>query len=121
VGILVRWYNNQQQHSHLKGDKGDIVEALQCVKCALHNNLLFHKLGPSSLGEFETDELELELELESGQAADGDGTDKQGWDDLLLEEAYNDLETQNSKTALKAIAQAKARPRPSPHEGLGLA
>jgi len=29
----------------------------------------------------------------SGEAADGDGTDEQGWDDLLLEEADDDLES----------------------------
>ena len=71
--------------------KGDIVEALQCVKCALRNDLLFREPGPSSLGEFETDELEMEMV--SGEAADGDGTDEQGWDDLLLEEADDDLES----------------------------
>jgi hypothetical protein len=33
------------------------------------------------------------MEMVSGQAADDDGTDEQGWDDLLLEEADDDLET----------------------------
>ena len=66
-------------------------QGLQFVKCALHNDLLFHKLGPSSLREFETDKLEMEME--SGKVADGNGTDKQGWDDLLLKEADDNLES----------------------------
>jgi hypothetical protein len=33
------------------------------------------------------------MEMVSWEAADGDGTDEQGWDDLLLEEADDDLES----------------------------
>src|ERR1700722_17353835 len=39
--------------------KGDIVEALQCIKCAIRHDLLFRKPGPSSVGE-EHDECENE-------------------------------------------------------------
>jgi hypothetical protein len=38
--------------------KGDIVEALQCVKCSLRNDLLFREPGPSSLAEVEPDNFE---------------------------------------------------------------
>ena len=31
--------------------KGDIVEALQCLKCALRNDFLVHETAPSSLVE----------------------------------------------------------------------
>jgi hypothetical protein len=31
--------------------KGDIIKALQCVKCSLHNKLIFLEPGPSSLTE----------------------------------------------------------------------
>ncbi|KIM87794.1 hypothetical protein PILCRDRAFT_85648 [Piloderma croceum F 1598] len=40
--------------------KGDIVEALQCVKCALHHDLLFREPGPSSSVEEEPDEYNIE-------------------------------------------------------------
>jgi hAT family C-terminal dimerisation region len=46
-GITITKHGN-----HLKGD---IVEALQCFKCALHHNLLFHEPGPSSVLEDELD------------------------------------------------------------------
>jgi hypothetical protein len=62
--------------------KGDIVEALQCVKCSLRNELIFQEPGPSSLteevsedSEHETDELEVEP-----------AEDEPGWDTLILEE-----------------------------------
>ena len=42
--------------------KGNIVEALQCIKCALCHDLLFCEPGPSSLIEGEYDEYELEVE-----------------------------------------------------------
>jgi hypothetical protein len=61
--------------------KGDIVEALQCVKCSLRNELIFREPGPSSLteevsedSEHETDGLEVEP------------ADDEGWDTLILEE-----------------------------------
>ena len=39
--------------------KGDIVEALQCIKCAIRHDLLFRELAPSSILEAnENKELE---------------------------------------------------------------
>jgi hypothetical protein len=40
--------------------KGDIVEALPCVKCALHHDLLFREPGPSSSVEEEPDKYNIE-------------------------------------------------------------
>lgn len=62
--------------------KGDIVEALQCVKCAIRNDLLFREAAPSS---------SLEAELEAGDDLQGDEdeveeSDEEGWDLLLIEE-----------------------------------
>ncbi|KAG2133557.1 uncharacterized protein EDB93DRAFT_1093355, partial [Suillus bovinus] len=59
--------------------KGDIVEALQCVKCSLHNDLLFQEPGPSSLVEEETKDSEHKAEVLEVEAADDEG-----WDTLLL-------------------------------------
>jgi hypothetical protein len=44
--------------------KGDIVEALQFLKCTIHKNLLFHEPGPSSALEMDEHENENEGEVE---------------------------------------------------------
>jgi hypothetical protein len=57
--------------------KGDIVEALQCIKCAIHHDLLFHKVGPSSVEEEKYDDVD---DVETGdfrESKDNDD-DKQG-------------------------------------------
>jgi hypothetical protein len=36
--------------------KGDVVEALQVMKCLLHHDLVFHESGPSLLTEDPADE-----------------------------------------------------------------
>jgi hypothetical protein len=36
--------------------KGDIVEALQCLKCAIREDLLFREPAPSSIVEMELDD-----------------------------------------------------------------
>ena len=67
--------------------KGDIVEALQCIKCAIRHDLLFREAAPSSV-------LEIQLELEEdGEDQDGDENDggaleinDEGWDELVIEE-----------------------------------
>ena len=48
--------------------KGDIVEALQCIKCAMRHDLLFRECAPSSLSEAD-DTSDQELE---GAGARGD-------------------------------------------------
>jgi hypothetical protein len=67
--------------------KGDIVEALQCVKCSLRHDLIFREPAPSSAVEmeFESDEVD----------GDGDGVsvlsegDISSWD-LLLDDDEDD-------------------------------
>ena len=55
--------------------KGDIVEALQCLKCAIWHDLLFREPGPSSLDEAELEKLENNVS--------GPGVMEEGWDELL--------------------------------------
>lgn len=56
--------------------KGDIVEALQCVKCAVRHDLLFREPPPSSM---------LEVEFNDDDGEDGSET-AEGWDDILMED-----------------------------------
>ena len=63
--------------------KGDIVEALQCVKCSLHHDLLFCETGLSSL----TEDNESKAEDEAGEKSGGNNKDKEGWDTLILEDS----------------------------------
>jgi hAT family C-terminal dimerisation region len=70
--------------------KGDIVEALQCVKCSLRNDLLFREPGPSSLAEVEPDDFEIEVDAE--KAATDEDEDEEGWDALFLEEDDDNLQ-----------------------------
>ena len=62
--------------------KGDIVEALQCVKCAIRNDLLFRDAAPSS-------HLEAEFDVESDDEPEivqpGLEREEPGWDDLLID------------------------------------
>ena len=69
--------------------KGDIVEALQCIKCAIRHDLLFRDSAPSSV---------LEAQLEAGEDEDSgsddddvDMSDEQGWDELVIEEDDDDV------------------------------
>jgi hAT family C-terminal dimerisation region len=62
--------------------KGDIVEALQCIKCAIRNDLLFREAAPSS-------SVEAELELEDGEDHSQGDEDEEGegdWHEFLIEE-----------------------------------
>jgi hypothetical protein len=72
--------------------KGDIVKALQCVKCVIRHDLLFREPGPSSLAEEELDEFEIEVEPVA--SADDDATEEEGWDTLFLKEDDNDMESE---------------------------
>jgi hypothetical protein len=67
--------------------KGDIVEALQCIKCAMRHDLLFPEDALSSVlearlgGEFEGDDQGDDNDMEES------GTDdEKGWDKLLIDE-----------------------------------
>ena len=65
--------------------QGDIVEALQCVKCAIRHDLLFRDAAPSST-------LEADLNSEDFEEGDGEGcaddneVDDNCWDKLLINE-----------------------------------
>lgn len=48
--------------------KGDIVEALQCLKCMFHNDLIFQKVVSATQEEEDLEDMDLEL-------AGGDGPD----------------------------------------------
>jgi hypothetical protein len=71
--------------------KGDIVEALQCVKCAIRHDLLFRAPAPSSI-------LEAEISEEGDdnkEGDDGDESPEEGWvrlDDLLIDDEDEELE-----------------------------
>jgi hypothetical protein len=65
--------------------KGDIVEALQCVKCAILSELLFREPAPSSVFEAEVNEESGDILQENEDVEESD-IDKEGWDDLLLED-----------------------------------
>ena len=74
--------------------KGDIVEALQCVKCAIHNDLLFRDFGPSSNSEVELSEEEDKL-VDNGQEMGEDDdveVNAKGWDEFLIE-SDDEMET----------------------------
>jgi hypothetical protein len=70
--------------------KGDIVEALQIVKCSIRHDLLFREPGPSSLVELE--ELDdAELEAGSDSKAAGDDGDEDSWD-VMLDDVEDDAD-----------------------------
>ena len=60
--------------------KGDIVEALQCLKCMYHNDLIFREVV---LAMEEEAELEDELVAADVETVQEDGF---SWDQLLLDE-----------------------------------
>jgi hypothetical protein len=78
---------------HCNRPKGDIVKALQCVKCSLCHNLLFRELGPSSLGEDEFD-ADTDADGEATENAQDDLEEEDSWDILLLEE-YDESEPED--------------------------
>jgi hypothetical protein len=71
--------------------KGDIVEALQCIKCAIRHNLLFREPAPSSILEAAQEELqELENVSTSGEPQAGPGNEESdeefSWDGILIDD-----------------------------------
>jgi hypothetical protein len=66
--------------------KGDIVEALQCYKCAIRHDLLFREPAPSLVLENQMDENDDE-----GNDGDAETDAEQGWDELLIEEDNDDV------------------------------
>jgi hypothetical protein len=71
--------------------KGDIVEALQCIKCAIRHDLLFREPAPSSI--LETKESDDEENVSNGTGRNSGEPDdeesdveKFSWDGLLIED-----------------------------------
>ena len=61
--------------------KGDIVEALQCLKCMYHNDLIFWEVIIATEEEEELEEMDLELVTDGG-----DGDEGFTWDQLLVDD-----------------------------------
>jgi hypothetical protein len=61
--------------------KGDIVEALQCLKCMYHNNLIFREVVIATEEEKVLEDMDLEL-----AAGSDTGQDDFGWDQMLMDE-----------------------------------
>ena len=71
--------------------KGDIVEALQCIKCAIRHDLLFREPAPSSLVE-----ADLGNNGSGGDISDGEASEA-GWDEKLINnESDDDIELVSS-------------------------
>ena len=61
----------------------------KCTYSAIHHDLLFHKVGTSSVEEEKYDDVDdVETEGDFGESKNDD--DEQGWAELFLED--NDLE-----------------------------
>ena len=75
-----------KHHNHLQGD---IIEALQCVKCAICHDLIFCEPGPSSVNKPEEDKSEADP---NKMASDND-EGKEGWDALLFGDEEDEIES----------------------------
>ena len=77
--------------------KGDIMEALQCIKCAIRHDLLFRELAPSSILEAnENKELEESENVstvgDSGNPGDEESNiEEVSWDGLMIEDEDDDI------------------------------
>jgi hypothetical protein len=78
--------------------KGDIVEALQCVKCAIRHDLLFREVAPSSVMEAEWNEEEDDSES-TGDVGDL-VTEEKGWDELIIVDDDEDGEVDSDNSDL---------------------
>jgi hypothetical protein len=67
--------------------KGDIVEALQCIKCAIRHDLLFREPAPSSIMETEeASDEELENVSAGKEPAEESDIEEFALDGLLIED-----------------------------------
>jgi len=65
--------------------QGDIVEALECVKCLLHQDLLFREVLNLAQVETELEGVVIDEELPRASDAVSKG-DEFSWDSLLVDE-----------------------------------
>ena len=75
--------------------KADIVEALQCLKCLYHNNLIFREVVVAADIEKEMEQLEETLEDAYGRDTCDD--DEVSWDQII--EDNEDDEDDNMETS----------------------
>jgi hypothetical protein len=61
--------------------KGDIVEALQCLKCMYRNDLIFREVVVATEEEEELEDMDLELVTD-----DLDGENNFTWDELVVDD-----------------------------------
>jgi hypothetical protein len=71
--------------------KGDLVEALQCVKCAIRQDLLFQAPAPSSILEVEVSE-DGEDDEDGGDDGEMSESVEKSWDGLLIDDEDEDSE-----------------------------
>jgi hypothetical protein len=74
--------------------KGDIVEALQCIKCGIRHELLFREAAPSSRLEAEEHDEELEDVAEGDVPVgnpDESDVEELSWDGLLIEDEDEEM------------------------------
>ena len=70
--------------------KGDIVEALQCIKCAIQHDLLFQEPAPSLISEAEETSNQ---ELEDAKEFEESDVEEILWDGLLIDNDNDNGET----------------------------
>ena len=95
------WYREHRDSIGIpQGSVGECNILLQCVKCAIRHDLLYREPGPSSI-------LEAEINNDGDDGGDsdginsdddGEGSEVEGWDDLLLEEEEDDSLTAEMDT-----------------------
>ena len=61
--------------------KGDIVEALQCLKCMYHNDLIFREVIVATEEEEELEDMDSELAADTSVIDEGFT-----WDQLLVDD-----------------------------------
>ena len=80
--------------------KGDIVEALQCIKCAIQHDLLFREPAPSSILEANESNDSEEPENASTKRDSGNPGDEEteesdieevSWDGFMIEDEDDDI------------------------------
>lgn len=73
--------------------KGDIVEALQCLKMSMRNELFWRQSGPSSLFEVSLEDADdSDDEKNETEGEDVTAIEQQSWDEVMLIEDESDLD-----------------------------
>ena len=67
--------------------KADIVEALQCLKCLYHNNLIFCDTVDTTHIEKEMEQLECVLDGSYGNQDAEDDKEEWSWDQLVSDDS----------------------------------